>query len=99
MAHHWGARRAPGGKRANVPLFVYGCTLSLKMHESGKYALPVFERGAMLAPADVRTLADVAKSYVEVMGSILASADAQSDKHATSEGDGGNMSADDFVDG
>lgn len=98
MAHHWGARRGANGKRANIPLFVYGCTLTLKMHESGKYALPVFERGAMLAPADVRPLADVAKGYVEVMSQILASADAQSEKHSTSEETGGAMTADDFVD-
>lgn len=96
MAHHWGARKAPGSKRANVPLFVYGCTLRLKMHESGKYAVPVFERGAMLPPPEVRSLADVAKGYLEHMGQILASADAQAEKHSTSERDE-NIGADDFV--
>jgi hypothetical protein len=96
MAHHWGARRAANGKRANIPLFVYGVTIKLKMHESGKYALPVLARGDMLGAEEVRGLAEVAKGYLEVMSTILASADAQSDKHATSERDE-NISSDDFV--
>lgn len=96
MAHHWGARKSKDGKRANVPLFVYGVKVTLRMHESGKYALPVLTRGDMLPSDDVRGLADVAKSYLEVMSTILASADAQSDRHSTSERDEG-LSGDDFV--
>jgi len=96
MAHHWGARKTADGKRANVPFFVYAVRLALKMHESGKYALPVLTRGEMLPKKEVLSLADSAQTYLEMVSTLLASADEQSEKHATSDREG-TITADDFV--
>ena len=96
MQHHWGGR-VSGGQRKNIPLFVYSCGLSLKMHESGKYALPVLTRGTMLDRETMSSMHESAKAYKEIMGRVLAHADAQDSKHTSSESDA-NLNSDDFAD-
>lgn len=96
MQHHWGGRMS-GGKRKNIPLFVYSCGLSLKMHESGKYALPVLTRGPMLDRETMGTMHENAKAYKEIMSQVLAHADVQDAKHSSSESDA-NLNSDDFAD-
>jgi len=96
MAHHWNGR-ASGGRRGNIPLYVYGCKISLVMHEGGLYALPVLSRGAMLEPDAIKVMHDNAKAYLEIMGDVIEHADAVDAKIATVEADG-SLSSDDFAD-
>jgi len=98
MAHHWGARKGRDGKRANVPLFVYSCGLTLKMHESGNYALPVLTRGDMLARDEVLACGESAKAYVEIMGEVQKHADEHESAHASSDRQDGSLSSEDFAD-
>lgn len=97
MQHHFGARQKEDGTRAHIPLFAYNCKLSLSMHESGNFALPVFERGAMLSKEEMMRMHESAKGYLEMMGDVLAVADNADDSHASSEG-GAGSTADDFAD-
>lgn len=96
MQHHWGMRSS-GGKRANIPLFVYGCRITLAMHESGNYAVPVLTRGDMLPRPDIEAMHENAQAFVEIMGEVQKHADEHESAHAAGESDG-NLSADDFAD-
>ena len=96
MRHHFGARKTASG-RGNVPLFAFQCTLSLVMHESGNYALPVFDRGPVLSRDDVVAMSESAKAYLEMMGEVLTHTDSQESKHTTDERDG-SLNSDDFAD-
>lgn len=113
MAHHWGAtvREIEGEKkRANVPLFCYATRVSLKMSDNGNYALPVFDRVPQgvdgqgepthLMPIDeIKAYGQHAKDFVEVMGEMMANADAQSSKHDTGGSESAdNLPSEDFAD-
>ncbi len=97
MQHHWGARLAADGSRKHVPLFAYGMTLSLVMHEGGMYALPVLTRGKMLQRESMMAMHESAKSYVDIMSEVMKTADAQEEKHATTEASADNIVSEDFV--
>jgi hypothetical protein len=60
--HHWG-RRVVKGKVMNYPLCTFAVALSCKMSESGKYALPVLQRGNPLQREEVL-------SYVETLAAL-----------------------------
>lgn len=93
MQHHFGARQKADGTRGNVPLFAYSCTLSLTMHESGNYALPVLVRGSVLSRDDVMRMHESAKGYHELMGAVMQQADAAEVTNDTTQ-----LSSDDFAD-
>jgi len=64
--HHIG-RRVVNGRRANYPLFAFGVTASLKMSEDKKYAIPVLERGPVLAKQEIEDAAESAKYVREAL--------------------------------
>lgn len=96
MAHHWGVRIKPDGSRGNIGLFAYEAELSLALHESGKYAVPVIEKVGKLPIADVRTFGLIAKDIESTMSDALAVADFVEEKHA--DVIDGDFSSDDFKD-
>lgn len=97
MAHHYGARVGKDG-RADIPLFAFDCRLSLAMHESGKYALPVLERGESFLPeAELRAAYQAALQYKSMMEDVMKVADKSEAKHSSKSG-ADNMNADDFGD-
>lgn len=97
MAHHKGKYKSPKtGKRGDVPLFVYEIEITAAMHKSGKYALPVLGRGDRLSADAMRDAHDSAVAYKEIIGKVVAVADAQ-DARTAPEKDPA-LSADDFAD-
>ena len=64
--HHIG-RRIVNGKRANYPLFAFQVTASLRMSDDGKYAIPVLERGAVLAKEEIENAAESARFVRETL--------------------------------
>lgn len=70
------------GKRSNIPLFFYKTRITLQMHESGNYALPVFELGDRLPPADIKAMTENAKAYRDMMSAVMDRADQQESRAA-----------------
>lgn len=75
QAHHLGRRPLGNGKRGNIPLFAYRVRARLEMAPTGKYALPVLERGALFRSVDLRTLAETAEGVRQTLRERLADAD------------------------
>lgn len=75
QAHHLGKRPLPNGKRGNIPLFTYRVRATLTMHKSGNYALPVLERGAVFAAADLKQLAETSAAVRDTLEQRLRAAD------------------------
>lgn len=97
MKHHYGARVKGDGSRGNFPLYAFECKVTLRMHESGNFALPDFERLRVLSPEEIKTMHENAKAYLEMMNEVLDHADSVDVKHSSDEGDP-NLSSDDFAD-
>lgn len=64
--HFIGKRRTAKG-RGNVPLFAFQTHITLELHESGNYAVPVFSRGAPLNRTALMACAESAKYYRDVV--------------------------------
>ncbi|MEM9074473.1 MAG: hypothetical protein AAGE52_38620, partial [Myxococcota bacterium] len=48
FSKHFIGKRLKGGKRSNYPLFAFVTKIGIKMDDSGRYAVPTFERGPVL---------------------------------------------------
>jgi hypothetical protein len=61
-------RRIVNGKRTNYPLFAFETNISLVLEKNGAnaYAVPVFERGAVLPREEVVRLAESARAFKDV---------------------------------
>lgn len=94
--HHIG-RRVVKGKRANYPLFSFQVTLSCRMSDDGKYALPVIDKGDVLPAEEMLLAAEAAKTLHEQMFKLLDQAEAQ--VASAEQGNGGDASFEpnDFV--
>lgn len=97
MQHHFGARKSADGKTTNVPLFAFVCNMTTEMHDTGKYALPIFERGEILSREEMTSMYESAKGFHEMMQEVMTHADNVESTHVASEDMG--MKADDFADG
>lgn len=76
---HIGKRIAVVGgkqKRVNMPLFAFTCEASLKMDDTGKYAVPVLERGEVLPKEEIQAYAvesENVRAYMEkALGQVEA---------------------------
>lgn len=98
MQHHYGTRQKADGGRGHIPLFAFEANVSLVMHESGNYALPVFKRGAVLARDEMVAMHESAKGYLDMMSDVLSHADKVDSKHAEDSDGLGGSSSDDFAD-
>jgi hypothetical protein len=102
LNRHFIGRRMVAGKRANYPLFAFETVARLKMSDDKKYALPVLDRGDVLSQDEIRSHAESAKYYREIILPTLqklVDAD-KSDESARGNGAGADVSfnADDFRD-
>lgn len=84
--HHLG-RRVVAGKRLNYPLYAFGVKLRCVMSDDGKYALPVIERGDVLAQAEFDQCREAAAAIRENVIPLLTASEAQAD--AAGAGAGG----------
>lgn len=82
--------------RRNYPLFAFKCELTLKMDDSGKYALPVLNRGEVLAPEEFESYKDASEQFRENMRELVDRADDQASAREGSDDNGeaaGNAAA------
>lgn len=64
--HHLGRRRMKSGQITNYPLFAFRSKVTLEMHDSGNYALPVIDKGEpVLDRAQLLELVEQAKTARE----------------------------------
>lgn len=102
QAHHVGRLGAvKGGKRgerADIPLCVYRVSVTLQMDKTGNFAVPILERGAQLATADIKlmyeTTAGVRETFEARMRAADESAAGDGGGHDEGGGDGGDTSFD-----
>lgn len=73
--HHLG-RRVVGRDRRNYPLYAFGVTLRCRMSDDGKYALPVIERGPVLAQAEYDACEHAAATIKANLMQLIGQADA-----------------------
>lgn len=64
-------RRVVDGTRCNYPLFSFRTSVSLAMDDTGKYAIPKFERGDVLGRDEIRFCAEQAKFYRGVVMPLM----------------------------
>ncbi|NIR31693.1 MAG: hypothetical protein GWN84_20750 [Gammaproteobacteria bacterium] len=99
--HHIG-RRIIKGQAKDYPLFVFDCTVSLRMAEGkGKYALPVLQRGDVLPKERIHLMHEHAKSAKELLEQSLERIE---DQAVSREGSGdapadASFNPSDFTDG
>lgn len=75
--HFIGRRVLPGGKRTNYPLFAFQTRMSCTMDPSGKYALPVLQRGDLLSADEIKAHAEAQRFLREHMLAALDKTEAQ----------------------
>jgi|SRR5262245_17362633 len=88
--HHIG-RRIIRGKALNYPLHVFAVELGAVLSDNGNYAIPTLVRGAVLPPAEVRVLAENAKTLREqvipILDRVETQAEAREGADVEAEGD------------
>lgn len=104
--HHLGKRPLPNGQKANVPLFMFGVTLTLDVAQNGNYATPVITRGDLLPQETIVLLAQQSKFFADIGDEATKVAERHERQHEAADGGGGGggkgaaggaMKDDDFV--
>jgi hypothetical protein len=85
------------GKYSHFPLFMFEVRISLKMDDSGKYAVPVFDRGEVLPRDEVASYAEHAKGFASAMTDLLRRAEAAELSEPISHGGYGADEGEGFV--
>lgn len=65
--HHHKKLKLPDKRVVNLPMYTYRVSLRLRMHESGNYALPVFERRDAITPDEARMYRETTQALREAL--------------------------------